>query len=141
MPDAGTIGWAFLNVQKVDVLNVVNVDEINGEQDIQLVKGFPDELRRCVGFEWDAGNADRNWGLHQVARGEAECLLFNRPFIVAPDSAHSQGEPHYAALGRTDQRRPLTVVFTVRGSLVRVISARGMSRRERRIYDQASRKE
>gem|GEM_PF-93641 len=108
---------------------------------IQLVKGFPDELTRCVGFEWDTGNADKNWDLHQVTRGEAEGVFFNRPFIVAPDSAHSQREPRYAALGRTDQGRQLTVVFTVRAALVRVISARDMSRRERRIYGQASSKE
>jgi uncharacterized DUF497 family protein len=94
-----------------------------------------------VGFEWDTGNADKNWDLHQVTRGEAEGVFFNRPFIVAPDSAHSQREPRYAALGRTDQGRQLTVVFTVRAALVRVISARDMSRRERRIYGQASSKE
>jgi hypothetical protein len=96
---------------------------------------------RCVGFEWDAGNADKNWDLHKVTRGEAEGIFFNRPFIVAPDSAHSQREPRYAALGRTDEGRRLTVVFTVREALVRVISARDMSRREWRIYEQASSKE
>ncbi|MGB8296472.1 MAG: BrnT family toxin [Polyangia bacterium] len=57
-----------------------------------------------------------------------------------PGQAHSQREPRYAALGWTDQRRPLTVIFTVRGALLRVISARDMSRRERRIYEQASSK-
>jgi uncharacterized protein len=108
---------------------------------IQLVKEFPDELARCVGFEWDTGNADKNWDLHKVTRAEAEGVFFNRPFIVAPDSGHSQREPRYAALGRTDQRRLLTVIFTVRGALLRVISPRDMSRRERRIYEQASSKE
>lgn len=107
---------------------------------IQLVEGFPDELACCVGFEWDTGNADKNWDLHKVTRAEAEGFFFNRPFIVAPDSGHSQREPRYAALGWTDQRRPLTVIFTVRGALLRVISARDMSRRERRIYEQASSK-
>ena len=105
------------------------------------MKGFPDELTRCVGFEWDTGSADKNWNLHEVTRGEAEGAFFNRPFIVAPDSAHSQHEPRYAALGRMDEGRRLTVVFTVRGALLRIISARGMSRRERRIYEQASSKE
>lgn len=101
---------------------------------------FPDELTRCVGFEWDAGNADKNWNLHEVTRGEAEGVFFNRPFVVAPGSSHSQHEPRYAALGRTDKGRRLTLVFTVRGALLRVISARDMSRRERRIYEQASSK-
>ena len=39
-------------------------------------------------------------------------------------------------LGQTNAGRPLAVVFTIRGTLVRVISARDMSRRERRIYEQ-----
>jgi hypothetical protein len=28
--------------------------------------GFPDELSRCTGFEWDAGNAEEKWELHEV---------------------------------------------------------------------------
>jgi uncharacterized DUF497 family protein len=107
---------------------------------IHGVKGFPDELARCTGFEWDAGNADKNWETHEVAFGEAESIFFNRPLIVASDVAHSQRERRYAALGRTDDRRRLAVVFTVRATLVRVISARDMSRRERRIYEQATSK-
>ena len=43
-------------------------------------------------------------------------------------------EPRYFALGRTDSVRELAVVFTVRGKRVRVISARPMSRRERKEY-------
>jgi uncharacterized protein len=100
------------------------------------VKRFPEALEGCTGFEWDAGNADKNWETHQAARGEIESIFFNRPLIVASDLAHSQREPRYAALGRTDQERRLTVVFTVRGKMVRIISARDMSRRERRIYEQ-----
>jgi len=100
------------------------------------VKGFPDDLACCTGFEWDAGNADKNWETHQVARGEIESIFFNRPLIVASDLAHSQREPRCAALGTTDQGRRLAVVFTLRGSMVRVISARDMSQRERRIYEQ-----
>jgi len=107
---------------------------------IHGVKGFPDELALCTQFEWDAGNADKNWEAHGVSRGEAEGIFFNRPLVVASDLAHSQRERRYAALGSTDDGRRLTVVFTVRATLVRVISARDMSRRERRIYEQASSK-
>jgi uncharacterized DUF497 family protein len=39
-------------------------------------------------------------------------------------------------LGHTDAGRLLTVVFTVRGTRIRVISARAMSKRERKIYGQ-----
>ncbi len=99
---------------------------------------FPEDLAVCTGFEWDEGNADKNWEIHQVSRAEGEECFFNRPILVAPDALHSRTEPRLAALGRTNGGRGLTMIFTVRGALVRVISARDMSRRERRIYEQAS---
>jgi uncharacterized DUF497 family protein len=98
--------------------------------------GFPDDLSECTGFQWDAGNAGKSWELHRVSQAECEQVFFNRPTRVAPDEKHSHEEPRRAALGRTDDGRLLTVVFTVRGALVRVISARDMSRRERRVYEQ-----
>ena len=97
--------------------------------------GFPDDLAECTGFQWDVGNADKNWEAHQVAQAECEQVFFNRPVYVAPDLGHSQREPRYALLGRTYEGRLLAVVFTIRGTLVRVISARNMSRRDRRTYE------
>lgn len=94
-------------------------------------------LDECTGFEWDEGNADKNWVAHEVTRAEAEQVFFNVPLLLAPDHEHSQSEDRYYGLGVTDSGRALFVVFTVRGELVRVISARDMSRRERRAYEQA----
>ena len=54
--------------------------------------------------------------------------------MVAADAKHSQHEDRYYALGWTSAGRRLFVVFTMRGTLVRVISARDMSRKERRVY-------
>ena len=71
-----------------------------------------------------------------MSQGECEEVFFNRPLVVAPDVAHAEREPRYAALGQTNAGRRLAVVFTIQGTLVRVISARDMSRRERRIYAQ-----
>jgi uncharacterized protein len=101
---------------------------------------FPEDISKCEGFQWDEGNAEKNWELHRVSRAEAEEVFFNRPILVAPDLGHSQTEARYAALGTTNLDRPLMVIFTVRGKLVRVISARDMSRRERRVHDQAKTK-
>ena len=107
---------------------------------IHHVPAFLDELTNCTGFDWDAGNAEKNWELHEVSRGDAEGVFFNRPLVVAPDAPHSGREPRYAALGRTEEGRRLTIIFTMRGTSIRVISARDMSRRERRIYEQAGAK-
>lgn len=97
---------------------------------------FPEELAQCTGFQWDAGNAEKNWKLHRVSQAECEQVFFNRPLRVAPDQKHSEQEPRRAALGRADAGRLLSIVFTVRDTLVRVVSARDMSRNERRLYEQ-----
>lgn len=94
---------------------------------------FPD----IVGFQWDEGNAAKNWRRHEVTQAEAEQVFFNRPLLIADDPEHSDRERRHFALGRTDAGRQLMVVFTPRGSLLRVISARSMSRRERNIYAKA----
>jgi uncharacterized protein len=93
-----------------------------------------ERLAAATGFQWDAGNQEKNWLTHQVTIGECEQFFFNHPLVVAPDEAHSHDEPRFFGLGRTDQNRLLFIVFTVRGESIRVISARDMSRKERRVY-------
>ena len=92
-------------------------------------------LVACTGFEWDEGNLLKNWEKHSVAPSECEQVFFNRPLIAAHDLQHSQSEARYYLLGQTDSHRKLFLVFTVRGSLIRVISARDMSRKERKRYE------
>ncbi len=65
---------------------------------------------------------------------EAEQALLNTPLVVNATSRHGAAEPRFIALGHTDAGRLLTVVFTVRGAKVRVISARAMSKKERKVY-------
>ena len=96
------------------------------------------EFSNCVGFEWDEGNSEKNWIRHHVTMPECEQVFFNQPLILAGNEERSQSEQRYYALGQTDDGRRLFIVFIVRGELVRVISARDMSRRERRVYDHAN---
>jgi len=96
---------------------------------------FPEVLQECTGFQWDVGNADKNWERHTVSQGESEQVFFQRPITIVPDRKHSKQEPRYAVLGQTASGRRLTIVFTIRGNLIRVISARDMSRAERRRYE------
>jgi hypothetical protein len=93
-----------------------------------------DLLAGLDGFEWDAGNSDKNWLCHEVRQAEAEQALLNTPLVVNVTIQHASTEPRYVALGQADSGRLLTVVFTVRGAKARVISARAMSRAEREIY-------
>jgi uncharacterized protein len=96
------------------------------------------DLSRITGFEWDAGNTRKN-EKHGVSMAEAEQVFFNVPLLLLDDEKHSQQEARYHALGQTDTGRLLHLTFTLRkaGSLIRVISARDMHRKERTIYDQA----
>lgn len=94
----------------------------------------PKRLLSATGFEWDAGNLEKNWLKHGVSPLECEEIFFNQPFIVAPDEKHSQKEERFYALGRTDSERHLFLVFTIRGKKIRVISARDMNKKERKIY-------
>ena len=94
------------------------------------------DLSGCEGFQWDEGNAEKSWRKHGVSRSECEQIFFNRPLLIADDAKHSEQERRYYALGVTDAGRHLFEVFTLRGVLIRVISARDMSRRERLIYEE-----
>jgi uncharacterized DUF497 family protein len=91
-------------------------------------------LTECVGFDWDAGNSGKNWTKHRVSDSECEEVFFNSPFVVRRDLEHCAEEFRLYALGQTDRSRGLFVVFTIRGKLIRVISARDMTRKERRTY-------
>jgi len=98
---------------------------------------------RISGFDWDEGNARKNTDKHDVSQAEAEQVFFNAPLLVVPDVKHSAQELRFHALGKTDQGRRLHLTFTLRGdeTLLRIISARGMSRKERNFYGKSEGKE
>jgi len=94
------------------------------------------EFDRFAGSQWDKGNSDKNLVKHNVQNWECEQVFFNKPLLVLYDLRHSREEKRWAAFGRTDAGRFLAVVFTKRGDLLRVISARDMNRREREFYEE-----
>lgn len=97
---------------------------------VQLIAG-------AKGFEWDDGNALKNWTKHRVTRAECEQVFFNQPLLVAHDELHSDFECRFYALGITSAGRSLFIAFTLRGGMIRVISARAMHRKEREVYRSA----
>ncbi|MBC8087855.1 MAG: BrnT family toxin [Phycisphaerae bacterium] len=99
-----------------------------------------DNLASATGFDWDAGNAPKVRSRHNVGPGECEQAFFSEPFIVAADVAHSKLERRWRALGRTVAGRHVFIIFTMRGTLIRVISARNMNRKERLQYAQAQKR-
>lgn len=97
------------------------------------------DLNKISGFDWDDGNARKN-EKHAVSTAEAEQVFFNAPLLLLEDGAHSQQETRIHALGKTDEGRALHITLTLRssGTLIRVISARDMHRKERTIYEEAT---
>jgi uncharacterized DUF497 family protein len=95
---------------------------------------------RVAGFEWDAGNARKSVDKHGVSQAEAEEAFFNAPLLVLRDDRHSGAEVRFHALGHTDKTRRLHITFTLRrgDTLIRVISVRDMSAKERIAYEQGS---
>jgi uncharacterized DUF497 family protein len=93
-----------------------------------------DILSKCAGFEWDKHNSEKIWRKHRVTPSECEELFFNRPLVVQDDIKHSEKEFRFYCLGHTDFGRLLFNVFTVRGNKIRVISARDMNHKERKVY-------
>ena len=93
-------------------------------------------LGHWTGFDWDAGNRGKN-AKHRVSDDECEEVFFNLPLLLSPDATHSVQETRYHALGQTHAGRWLFLAFTMRGTQIRVVSAREMTRKERRAYDEA----
>lgn len=95
------------------------------------------DWNKVSGFEWDDGNARKNVDKHAVNRFESEQVFFNQPLLIVTDSKHSQDESRYHALGKTNDGRLIHITFTLRSNdtLIRVISARDMHRKERVSYE------
>ncbi len=99
-------------------------------------KNLKQLIYSAKGFEWNGGNENKNWIKHGVSISECEQIFFNLPFVVNIDYKHSGIEDRFYALGHTDLGRELFIVFTTRNSKVRVISARDMSKKEKKLYEE-----
>ncbi|HEY3973560.1 MAG TPA: BrnT family toxin [Candidatus Sulfotelmatobacter sp.] len=84
------------------------------------------------GFDWDRGNRAK-CEKHGLSVADIEDV-FARPLAILPDSAHSQRERRFRAVGRTERGRGVFIVFTLRSKgtevLTRPVSARYMHKKE-----------
>ena len=94
------------------------------------------DFARIVGFQWDQGNSRKSTDKHGVSQVEAEQVFQDHRLLVGDDVEHSRTEHRFHALGVTAPGRRLHVTFTLRaeGTLIRVISARDMHRKERAFH-------
>ncbi len=92
-------------------------------------------LPEPLAFEWDKGNIEKNLIKHKVTSRETEEVFTNEEKFIIEDEKHSLSEKRYLVWGVTNKGRRLSVIFTLRNNKVRIISARGMNKKERREYE------
>lgn len=87
-------------------------------------------------FEWDAAKADANLGKHRVSFDEAGSVFLDPLAISGPDPDHSVGESRYITFGMSSLGRVLAVSHSYRPGIIRIISARRVTRAERKLYEE-----
>lgn len=86
-------------------------------------------------FEWDPAKAASNLRKHGVSFDEAATVFADPLASTIGDRAHSLDEERLVIFGTSGRSRVLAVMFTERGSRIRVISAREATRPEREAYE------
>jgi uncharacterized DUF497 family protein len=90
-----------------------------------------------VRFDWDAVKAAENLARHGVSFEEAATALEDPLSATGPDPDHSIDEERFIAFGISCFGRLLAVAYTEREDTIRIISARRVTRSERRIYEES----
>jgi hypothetical protein len=89
-----------------------------------------------LNFEWDEEKAKANLKKHRVSFDEATTVFIDPFSMTISDPNHSVDEQRYIDLGSSDKGRVLVVVYTERGSHIRIISCRKATSSERQLYEQ-----
>lgn len=87
-------------------------------------------------FEWDDGKSKANKHKHGISFEEAQSVFFDDKALVFDDPVHTKPENRFLILGRSLLLRVLVVCHCHRDdlSVVRIISARKATPKERRVY-------
>jgi uncharacterized protein len=89
-------------------------------------------------FEWDDRKAEYNLQKHGVSFTEAATVFYDPHSITFDDPDHSDDEDRFIIIGTSAPARLLMVAHTDRGDRIRVISARPLKPKERRLYESGS---
>ena len=88
--------------------------------------------------QWDKRKARQNLRKHGVSFEEAATVFGDTLSVTIADPLHSSDEERWVIVGESSRRRLLVVVHVERGDVVRIISARLATRRERENYEKGS---
>ena len=87
-------------------------------------------------FEWNDDKAASNLSKHGVSLEEAKTVFDDPLYVDFYDPDHSENENRYLIVGESDRGRLLIVSYTERGNTIRLISAREVTRNERKAYEE-----
>lgn len=87
-------------------------------------------------FEWDAPKAAENLRKHGVSFDEAASVFLDQLAVSGRDPDHSVGESRYITFGMSSLGQLLSVSHTYRTGGIRIISARRVTRLERKLYEE-----
>jgi uncharacterized DUF497 family protein len=87
-----------------------------------------------VQFEWNPRKAIDNLKKHGVSFEEGSTIFGDAFAVTIRDPMHSDDEQRFVTLGRSTRQRILVVVHTERADVVRIISVRIATPREKRHY-------
>jgi uncharacterized DUF497 family protein len=85
-------------------------------------------------FEWDEQKAERNQAKHSVSFEFATRALDDENRVTVIDNRRDYGETRYITLAKIDNRL-YVVAFTLRSSIIRLISARKANNKEAKRYE------
>lgn len=85
-------------------------------------------------FEWDENKNQINITKHGINFQEASTAFGDPMALDFDDPDHSLGEYRLLLLGMTITQRHVVISYTEREDQIRIISAREMTRNEKRIY-------
>ena len=87
-------------------------------------------------FKWDPKKAEKNLRKHKVSFKEAATVFSDPLSATVPDPDHSEEENRYIIVGMANRFRQLIVSFAEQGDCIRIISARELTRTERKTYEE-----
>jgi uncharacterized protein len=90
----------------------------------------------AIEFEWDPRKEAKNRAKHRVSFEEAATVFGDPLGRIVTDPRHSEEEYRCVLLGMSRNKRLLTVMYTDREDVIRIISARPATSLERRDYEE-----
>jgi len=87
-----------------------------------------------IAFEWDSRKAASNFRKHNVSF-ELACEAFFDPFVFYLDDETIDGEHRETIIGLATTWQLLYVVYVMRDDIIRIISARSITKVEREVYE------